>query len=182
MIRVAIHDQQPAMRAGLEAILRETTGIVPVGAAADRRELWPLLDRTDPDVVVIDELRLCLPIRARHPRARVVIYSAQADAIVPAIFAGADALVDKACATHELVAAIRGERPLPPITPRMLRRAAERLDGTDRAILAMRLAGTPDAEIGEIVGMPREALAARCAAIVSGAVGALDGARQLHAG
>ncbi len=184
MIRVAILDQHPAMRAGLEAILRETAGIVPVGAAADGRELWPLLYRTDPDVVVIDELRLCLPISARHPNARVVVYSARAgfDAIVPAAFAGASALVDKTGATHELIAAIRGEHPLPRITPRMQRRAAERLDGTDRAILAMRLAGTPDREIAEIVGMPREALAARCAAIVSGSVSALDSARQLDAG
>jgi hypothetical protein len=46
----------------------------------------------------------------------------------------------------------------------------------------MRLAGTPDREIADIVGLAREALAARCAAIVSGSVGALDGARELDAG
>ena len=184
MIRVAVLDQHPAMRAGLESILRATVGLVPVGSAADRRALWPLLYRTDPDVVVIDELRLCPAILARHPNARVVVYMAGAglDAIVPPAFAGACALVDKTGSTHELIAAIRDERPLPPITPRMQRRAAARLDGTDRAILAMRLAGTSDREIAAIVGLPRDALLARCAAIVSGTVGALDGPRELHAG
>jgi DNA-binding NarL/FixJ family response regulator len=184
MIRVAILDRHPATRAGLDAILRAAPGLVPVGAAAGRRELWPLLYRTDPDVVVIDELRLCLAIRARRPRARVVLHAVGAgfDLIVPAAFAGASAMVDKSATTSELVAAIRGDVPLPPITPRMQRRAAERLDGSDRAILAMRLAGTPDREITEIVGLPREALAARCAEIVSGAVGALDRPRELHAG
>ena len=66
-------------------------GIVPVGAVADRHALWPLLYRTDPDVVVVDDLQLCLTVRARHPRPRVVLYAAGAafDAIVPAAFAGA---------------------------------------------------------------------------------------------
>ena len=112
MIRVAILDPHPAMRAGLEAILREAPGIVPVGAAADRHALWPLLYRTDPDVVLVDQLQLCLTVRARHPRPascstrRALGF----DAIVPAAFAGAAAIVDKASGTHELLAAIRGER------------------------------------------------------------------------
>jgi DNA-binding NarL/FixJ family response regulator len=189
MIRVAILDPHPAMRAGLEAILRDAPGLAPVGAAADRHALLPLLYRADPDVVVVDQLQLCLTVRARHPRARVVLYAAGAgfDAIVPAAFAGAAAVVDKACGTQELLAAIRGEQVLPRITPRLQRRAAARLGGTDKAILAMRLARTPDREIAATVGMPRPALAGRLAAILAELesrvpVGALDGAGQLHAG
>ena len=162
---------------------------MPVGAAADRHALWPLLYRTDPDVVIIDQLQLCLTVRARHPRARVVLYAAGLgfDAIVPAAFAGAAAIVDKASGTPELLAAIRGERGLPTITPRLQRRAAERLGGTDRAIFAMRLAGTRDRDIAATVGMPRRELSGRIAAIVAAlrspaAVGPLDGAGQLHAG
>ena len=106
--------------------------------------------------------------------------------IVPAAFAGADALVDKRCSPAELVAAIRGDNPLPVITPRLQRHAAEQLSGTDRAILAMRLAGTPDRDIAATVGLDPRALAARNAAIVSvlsgRSVAALDGASQLHAG
>ena len=107
--------------------------------------------------------------------------------IVPAAYAGAAAIVDKASGTHELLAAIRGERGLPTITPRLQRRAAQRLGGTDRAIFAMRLAGTPNREIAATVGMPRNELSGRIAAILaalssSAPVGALDGASQLHAG
>jgi hypothetical protein len=102
--------------------------------------------------------------------------------VVLARFAGAAALVDKAAPARELLAAVRGEEPLPAITPRAQRHAAARLNGTDRAILAMRLAGTCDRDIAAVVGLPREALAARCATIVSGAVGALDRPRELYAG
>jgi DNA-binding NarL/FixJ family response regulator len=183
VIRVAILDPHPAMRAGLETILHAAPGIVPVGAAGDRHALRPLLYRTDPDVVIVDDLHVCLALSAR---LRVVLY-ADGAAIVPAAFAGAAAIVDKAAATHELLAAVRGERALPPITPRQQRSAAARLGGIDRAILAMRLAGTPDREIATTVGMSRRDLRARYAAILAAlrsgvAVGALDRPRQLHAG
>ena len=179
----------PAMRAGVEAILREAPGIVPVGAVADRHALLPLLYRADPDVVIVDHLQLCLTVRARHPRPRVVLYAGGAglNTIVPAAFAGATAIVDKASGTHELLAAIRGEHGLPTITPRLQRRAAQRLGGTDRAIFAMRLAGTPSREIAATVGMPRNELRGRIAAILAtlsstAPVSALDGTGQLHAG
>ena len=119
----------------------------------------------------------------------MVLYAAGAviDTIVPAAFAGAAAIVDKASGTHELLAAIRGDRGLPTITPRLQRRAAERLGGTDRAIFAMRRVGTPNCEIAATVGMPRNELSGRIAAILaalssSSPVGALDSAGQLHAG
>jgi DNA-binding NarL/FixJ family response regulator len=185
VIRVALLDSHPAMRAGLEAILRAAPGIVCVGAVGDRHAVSPLLYRTDPDLVIVDDLHACLAVRPR----RVVLYAAGAgfDTVVPATFAGAAAIVDKAAGTHELLAAIRGERALPAITPRLQRMAAARLDGTDRAILAMRLAGTPDADIAATVGLSRRELGARYAAILavlrSGtAVGALDRPRELHAG
>ena len=168
-LRVVILDRHPATRTGLDAILRLTPGIVPVGAAADRRELWPLLGAAEPDVVVIDDLRLCLAIRARIPEARVVLHTAGAgpDDVVPATFAGASAIVAKTASTAELVAAIEGELELPAITPRMQRRAAEQLEGPDRAILAMRLARTPDGDIAELIGISSAVFAARCAAIMA---------------
>jgi hypothetical protein len=99
----------------------------------------------------------------------VVVHAAGAgfDAIVPAAVAGAAALVDKSCGTRELLAAIRGEQGLPRIMPRLQRRAAARLGGTDRAILAMRLADTPNRDIAATVGMSRAELAGRIAAIVA---------------
>ena len=177
MIRVAICDPHAAVRAGLEAILDAAPGIVPVGAA-DRRGLQALLYRTDPDLVVVPDATVALTVRAR---ARVIVYD-RFDGVVEAAFAGAVALVDRESAPSELIAAIRGERELPRITPRLQRRVAQHLGGTDRAILAMGLAGTPDREIAKVVGLAPPALAARKAQIVSGAVRALDGPSELHAG
>jgi DNA-binding NarL/FixJ family response regulator len=184
MIRVVVADRHAATRAGVNAILTEHAGLIGVGAAGDRQALWPLLYRTDPDVVVLDDLRTCLAVRARHPRSRVVAHVDGAfGLVVGARLAGAHALVDKACSPAELVLAVRGESPLPPVTARAQRAAAEPLSGTDRAILAMRLAGTPDREVARIVGLDPRALSARVAAIVSGAaVGPFDRASELHAG
>jgi DNA-binding NarL/FixJ family response regulator len=188
MIRVVVLDHHPVTCAGINAILQEHAGVAGVGIAADRRALWPLLSRTEPDVVVLDDVLLCLALRARRLRARVVLHTPDASfaMIVPAAFAGADAIVDKRCSPAELVAAIRGESPLPGITPRLQRHAAEQLGGTDRAILAMRLAGTPDRDIAATVGLDPRALAARNAAIVGVLSGrsaaALDGPRRRHAG
>jgi chemotaxis response regulator CheB len=184
MTRIAILDPHPAIRGWLETML--PPDFSPAGSAAERRELWPLLYRTDPDVVVLgtaDALPLCLQIRARYD-ARVVVYS-PAPAVLAA-FAGAHAVVHPTAPLHELLRALRSPDPLlPPLTPRMQRRAAARLAPLDRAILAMTLAGTPAAEVAATVGLTREQLTARRAAIAGGsaavAIGALDGARQLHA-
>lgn len=54
MIRVMLVDDHPALRAGLQTVLRAEPGIVPVGAASGEHDLWPLLHRARPDVVILD--------------------------------------------------------------------------------------------------------------------------------
>jgi DNA-binding NarL/FixJ family response regulator len=195
MIRVAILDAHPVTRRGLERLLAETPGLVPAGATSDTRALWPLLYRADPDVLVLgadrpaEGLRLCMRVRVRQFRARVVVYAAQTgfDTIVPATFAGAHAVVDKAADLGDLLAAVRTPAPqLPALTPLMQRRAAARLEPLDRAILAMTLAGTPARDVARIVGLGSVALAARRARLLAvlcgpATVRPLDGARELHA-
>jgi DNA-binding NarL/FixJ family response regulator len=195
MIGVAVLDPHPATRAGLERLVAETPGLVGAGAAGDPRALWPLLYRADPDVLLLgadrpaEALRLCLRVRGRQFRARVVVYAPHTgfDTMVPATFAGAHAVVDKAAGLAELLAAVRAPAPrLPALTPLMQRRAAARLEPLDRAILAMTLAGTPAREIARVVGLGSVALAARRARLLavlcgSEVTGALDGARELHA-
>ena len=179
MIRVATLDRHPALRAGVDAILRTQPDLEPVGAAADRHELWPLLYRTDPDVLLVgdsragDGLRTCRRVRALTPSPRVVVYAADIgiDAIVPATFAGANAIVNKAADPLALLDAIRAaardEPAMPPITPLLQRRAATRLQPQDRAILAMRLAGTPNHEIAPTVRLTPRQLEARSDAILA---------------
>jgi DNA-binding NarL/FixJ family response regulator len=179
-IRVALLDDHPAVRAGLEAILAPQPDLRLVGFAAGEHDLWPLLERTRPTVVVLDlhhpgrdGLALSLQIKRQPDPPAVVLYSAYtpADLIVAAAVAGADAIVSKSSAAAVLVEAIRtvARNPLtlPPVTPQMKANAAARLDPADHAILAMRVAGDSPVEIAATLGVPDAAVARRIAAIVS---------------
>jgi DNA-binding NarL/FixJ family response regulator len=179
-VRVAVLDRHPVARAGFDAILRAQPGLALAGAVADEHALWPLLYRARPEVVLLEHdpgsgasLALCLRIKARPMGPRVVICAAEAgtELIVPATVAGADAIVDKAADVRELVHAIRavarGERVVPRFTPALQAAAAARLGHRDRAIFAMRLAGTAPHEIADVVGLDPRALEARTAAIAA---------------
>jgi DNA-binding NarL/FixJ family response regulator len=190
MIRIAVLDRHPAVRAGVEATITSQHGLASVGAAGDRRELWAVLYRARPDVVLLEHhsvaseaLGVCLRIRAGVPAPRVVLCTTGADdgLTVPATLAGADAIVDTAANLHALVHAIRvvarGGRVMPAVTPRLQARAAARLGPHHRAIFAMRLAGTPSSEIAATVGLTPRRLADRVQAIVA-TLGARDGAAR----
>ena len=114
MITVAIVDDHPAIRLGLHAALRSEAGLEPVGSAGNANETQVLLYRTRPDVVLLDYhlpgmdgLTLCRRIKSEIPAPAVVLYSAFADPTmtVPAIVAGADAIVHKGGQTREAVPA-----------------------------------------------------------------------------
>jgi DNA-binding NarL/FixJ family response regulator len=107
-----------------------------------------------------------------------VIYSATTPSVlvVAAAVAGVDAVVAKSSSSRALLEAIRGvvdlPRPLLPITPRMKAEAAMRLDPSDHAILAMRVAGHTLADIGDTLWLPVPAIADRIATIVAALVSA----------
>ena len=160
MIRVAIVDDHHAIRLGLHAAIRSEPGLVPVGAAEGSADLEPLLYRTDPDVVLLDYhlpgtdgLTLCRRIKRDGPSPGVVLYSAFADPsmTVPAIVAGADALVHKGVPARDLFDAIRrvarGELALPPLTGALLEQASQEVDPEDLPILGMLVDHTPVAEV-----------------------------------
>ncbi|MGH2920154.1 MAG: response regulator [Solirubrobacteraceae bacterium] len=179
MIRVAVLDDHPAVRAGVQAILAPQPDLIAVGSAADEEQVWPLLRRTRPDVIVLDVhhpgrdgLALCLDIKRRIQPPAIVLYPASMpDALlVAAVVAGADAVVAKSSSTGALLEAIREVARAPrtlPISHHMRVRAAARLDAADHAILAMRLAGDSGADIGAVLGLPPSEIAARIAAIVA---------------
>jgi DNA-binding NarL/FixJ family response regulator len=186
MIRVATVDRHPAVHAGLDAILRAEPDLLHVGGAADRYELWPLLQRTHPDVVVlehsaaVDGLSPCLRITGRPGAPRVLLFGTDLgrDVLVPATLAGAGAIVDKSAPVRELVQALRavaaGEQLLPAIPPGLQSRAAARLAPHQRAIFAMRLAGTSTADIASVAGLARTDVRASIGAIVALLGGRVD--------
>jgi DNA-binding NarL/FixJ family response regulator len=180
MIRVASLDPHPTVRAGADAVLRAQHDLVSVGSAAGSRELWTLLNRTRPDVVLLglgphlgDDLGVCLRIKTRLLGPRVVIHAATpgADLVVPATLARADGMVGKAAEVRELLLVLRavaaGERVLPALTPRLQAAAAARLEPHDRAIYAMRLAGTRRRDIAMTVGLSGRQLDARVRTIIA---------------
>jgi DNA-binding NarL/FixJ family response regulator len=113
MIRVATVDRHPAVLAGVQAILRDQPDLVPVGAAIDRYQLWPLLHRTRPDVVLLDHppgnhgLELCLRITVRPAAPRVVLFAHQPPGDRPGDAGRAHAILDKATPLRQLLEAIR---------------------------------------------------------------------------
>jgi DNA-binding NarL/FixJ family response regulator len=176
MIRVALLDDHPLVRAGLDAILRPEPDIVLVGAAASEEELWPMLHTTQPDVVVLDlhhpgrdGLALSVRIKREPLAPRVILHSGSpaGELLVPAALAEADAIVPKAAPPRELLQAIRsGDRALPPIVPTTMAAAAARLTPGDRPIFAMRLAGTSPKEIAQTLGLAPAELMERVAGMV----------------
>jgi DNA-binding NarL/FixJ family response regulator len=191
-VRVAVLDRSPVARAGFDAILRAQPGLAPAGAVADEHALWPLLYGARPEAVILEQdpatgasLALCLRIKARPMAPRVVLCASEAgtDMIVPATVAGADAIVDKASDVRELVHAIRavarGDRVLPRSTPALQAAAAARLGHRDRAIFAMRLAGTAPGDIAAVVRLDPRALEARTAAILA-TLGTREGVGAPH--
>ena len=174
MIRILIVDDHPAMRAGLTAVLRAEPGFVPLDAAASVSDLWPTLNRTRPDVVVLDYhlpgddgLVLCRRIKRQLPAPAVLLYSAYADGslTIPARLAGIDGFVSKAAPASELYDAIRrlarGERVLPPISREMLDGAGNRLGPDELPILGMIIDDTPLLEIASTLAVAPSEVAHR---------------------
>jgi DNA-binding NarL/FixJ family response regulator len=168
MIRVAVLDDQPAVVAGLTAMLRAEPGLIPVGAASTEAQLWPLLERVRPDVAILDDhlnrtdgLQLCRRVAAAAGSPKVVLYTEREDVAVAARVAGVDAVATRSAPTHELFELLRrvarGERVLPEVRPEDLRDAAGRLEADDLPLLSLLAADTPAGEVCAALRMaPRE--------------------------
>jgi len=165
--RIAIVDPQPAVRAGLTALLRSEPGLVPVGSAGTAEEALELVARAAPDIVLLepylgvdDGLQLCRRITG-DDGPRVVAYTEASDPALEVALrvACADGVVDKQATPDELFEALRtvarGRTALPPLTPGQLRAAAARVESDDFALLAMLVNRTPAADVRETLKMDR---------------------------
>jgi DNA-binding NarL/FixJ family response regulator len=189
MIDVAIVDDHRAVTVGLHELLRLEPDLAPVGVAANGAGLAPLLYRTRPDVVVLDYalpeedgLLVCRRLKAEIPTPAVVLYSAFADSslTIPAIVAGADAVIDKAAPVRELLEAIRlvaaGEQAMPGPSRQQLEAASAVLRPEDLPILAMLIDRTPTYEIAAVLRIAHTELHRR----VTGMLGRLRAPISAH--
>jgi DNA-binding NarL/FixJ family response regulator len=167
MIRIAVIDDHPALRAGLHTVLETEPGLVFVGeSSGDEESVWPLLRRTKPDLVLLDYhlphsdgLQLCHRIKQQMVAPRVLVYSAYASPALAlaAALARADGLMDKGSGARELFDAIRlvhrGETLLPPISRAVREETFQRIDPADQVLVSMVLEGSSDADTAQVLRM-----------------------------
>lgn len=174
LVRAVVVDDHPAMRAGIRAVLDAAAGLEFAGEASHGRELWPLIERTAPDVVVMDlhlpdedGLLLCHRIKRRPPAPKVVINSAYADEslIAPALLAQADALLAKHASSTVLCETLRevvcDPQPAPELGPDQRERLIALLPPDDVALAGLLLLRTPMSELLRMTGLEPGELIAR---------------------
>ena len=161
MVRIVVIDDHPALRAGLRTVLDAEPGIEFAGESNGEEEtVWPLLNRTRPDLVMLDYhlprgdgLQLCYRIKQSVPAPRVLLYTAYASPALAlaAALARADGMVAKGVGARDLFDAIRsahaGEHALPEVSVAALKDAHAKLEPDERAIIGMLLDGSTEVEI-----------------------------------
>ena len=179
MISVLIIDDHPAMRAGVETVLGSTEDLFPVGAGSGEHELWHLVRRARPQVVLLDYhlpgtdgLVLCHRLQNAVLPPAVVIYSAYADSslAIAAVAAGADGILNKSAPATELFEAIRtvasGGKVLPTLTAVAIGEAEDKVDAEDRPVLALLLDATALPDVADAIGIPLDVAAERVQGVI----------------
>lgn len=126
-------DPYSVVRSGMRLLLAEEPSLVCVGEAAGCREAMPLINQTQPDLVVMeliypqeDGLEFVQRLRVQHPRCQVLIFTDSVDEawICRAIYAGAIGYLTKQSSGPEIVRAVRavaqGEPALQAVAQRVL--------------------------------------------------------------
>jgi DNA-binding NarL/FixJ family response regulator len=115
-IAVVIVDEHTLFREGLRALLARETDLSVVGDAGDARSAYELVERCEPDIVLmaielggVDGIAATREVLRRIPRARIVVVSRHESEhfVAEAIAAGADGYVLKTQTGSELALAIR---------------------------------------------------------------------------
>lgn len=148
IIKVVLADDHAVVRAGLKAVLGSAKDIQVIGEAANGRDAVAMVQRLDPDVLVmdvsmepVDGAEATKQLVAAAVRARILILTMHSpdEALIPLLEAGASGFLEKSAADRELVDAVRavahGDTYIQPSAARVLaggiRKRAEHMD--DRA-------------------------------------------------
>ena len=114
-IRVVLIDDEPLVRAGLAAIIDSDIGLEVVGEAGDGVDAIDLVQRTQPDIVIMDvrmpqlnglEATRLLVARQDPPRVLILTTFDSDDYVFEALRAGADGFVLKRAQPEELLRAV----------------------------------------------------------------------------
>ncbi|MGE5604293.1 MAG: response regulator [Bacteroidota bacterium] len=166
MIRVFIVDDHPLVRQGLKTFLATQSGIEVVGEAGDGETAWEEIQKSEPDVAVIDlhlpgwsGVELTKNIKKADLRVKVIVLSSfcEDDEVIAAIEAGALSYLMKDSPPEKLaeaiIAARNGEPVLHPrITKKLMQRVTtpqsfEPLTLKEKEILGLLVRGKSNKEI-----------------------------------
>ena len=163
MIRVLVVDDHPAMRTGLNSVLRREPGMVVCALAADGAEAIDAVDHY-PDVALVDYhlagedgIALCQRLKKQDLDLRVLLYSAHArqGLALPARLAGADGVLDKGAPANDLLEAIRtvarGGSVFPEAAPELVRVGRSRIHEHDLPLLGMLADGANPDEVSLVM-------------------------------
>jgi len=115
-MKIVVVDDQTAVREGLVTILELMPEFEVVGAGGDGAEAIDLVERHEPDVVLmdlrmprLDGVEATRAIRAAHPATQVVVLTTYADdeSVMAALKAGARGYLTKDASSEEIERAIR---------------------------------------------------------------------------
>lgn len=115
-IRVLLVDDHPLFRRGLVALLDEEPGLQVVGEAADIGEALRQIERTQPDVVLLDNhlpgargVDAVAGLHTTFPLVKILILTVSDEAadLATALRAGASGYLLKTCDIDEIVASVR---------------------------------------------------------------------------
>jgi DNA-binding NarL/FixJ family response regulator len=173
-VRVLVVDDHEVVRKGIRSLLAATDDLVVSAEAATMREAIDQVERSEPDVVVMDVrlanengIEVTREIRTRRPSIRVLMLSSFADeeAVLASIMAGAAGYVLKQIGGDDLVNAIRAvgrhQNLLDPaVTKSVLDRLRSesrlakdkklaRLSGQEERVLSLIATGMTNKQIGE---------------------------------
>jgi len=167
-IRVLVVDDHPVVRAGLVSMLSSIPGLTVSGAASTGEEALQLIDREQPDVLLLDlrmpgmtgiDLLNAIRTKSLPPKALVLTSYESDEEIYRAIEAGAQGYLLKSTPQAEIVTAIQavhsGKHHIP---PRIAARLAERmarsaLTQRELEILEMVVRGLTNKQIGNALGI-----------------------------
>jgi two-component system NarL family response regulator len=110
-MRIMLADDQLKVRFALRVLLERQPGLKVISEAASGEELLCRLNKSCPDLLLLDwELgdpnELLPALRARCPQLLVIALSGRSEARVPALGAGVDDFVSKVDPPEQLLAAV----------------------------------------------------------------------------
>lgn len=166
-IRVVIADDHPLVRSGTEAELARHADIAVVGATGQGRNVLSLVERTRPDVLVLDihmpdlnGVDVARQVRERYPWVAIVVVTGYDDAsyVRALLRIGILGYLNKAAPASQLVAAVyaasRGEQSLSGNFPAgLLGRGMTALTSREQEVLQLLIAGRRNNEIAADLGV-----------------------------